>query len=221
MQNLESKSNYELRGIITDSDSSESLKNSAWELLKEKSPTNSELTYIIRWCSSESLKNSAWELLKEKSPTNSELTYIIEYCSSESLKNSTWELLKEKSPTNSELTYIIECCSSESLKNSAWELLKEKLGITEDIDQEALITEIANEVLSRPGSLKMNNWHCGTSHCIAGWACVINPVGMRVEKEHSTQIAGSALLPKYAHMFYVEDDVALEFLKTKATVTIQ
>ncbi len=192
------------------------LKNKAWELLATKLPTNSELTYILRWCSDADLKNKAGELLATKSPTNSELTYILEYCSDADLKNKAWELLATKSPTNSELTYILRWCSDADLKNKAWELLATDLGVLGKVNEKALIKEIAETVLSRPESLNMSKWHCGTSHCLAGWACVLNPDAMQVEKnigrEEGTRIAGSVFLPSYANLFYEDNDKVLEVL---------
>jgi hypothetical protein len=63
----------------------------------------------------------------------------------------------------------------------------------------------------------MSQWHCGTSHCLAGWACVIHPDVMKAEKEiggeNGTRIAGSAALPSFAHLFYSDNDTVLEVLK--------
>ena len=83
------------------------------------------------------------------------------------------------------------------------------------MDEEALIKEIAQNVLGRPGSLNMGRWHCGTTHCLAGWATVINPVAGMIEKNTSTEVAGCAVLPNYAHLFYSDNDTVLNILKEK------
>ena len=81
------------------------------------------------------------------------------------------------------------------------------------IDEKKLIKQIANNVIERPGSLNMNSWHCGTSHCLAGWACVLDEDVMEVEKKESTQIAGAAALPSYVHLFYSDNDTVLQVLE--------
>ena len=156
--------------------------------------------------------------LKEK--TNSELVNIIANSYDSDLKNKAWELLATQSPSNSELTYILEYCSDSDLKNKAGELLATVLGVKDKINEKELIKEIAETVLSRPGSLKMSTWHCGTSHCLAGWACVINPDAMQLEKElggeEGTRIAGSVFLPNYANLFYEDNETVLKVLKQVA-----
>jgi hypothetical protein len=189
----------------------ESLRNH----LGKDTATNSELTYILRWCGDAELKNKAWEVLSTQQPTNSELTYILRWCGDAELKNKAWEVLSTQQPTNSELTYILRWCGDAELKNKAWEVLRLNLGITTPVDEEALIKEIAENVLSRPGSLKMDSWHCGTSHCLAGWACVLSPIGAEVESKESTEIAGAALLPNYAQFFFSSNEKVLDILKSK------
>ncbi len=155
----------------------------------------------------------AKSILNQENPTNSELTYIIKYCPDADLKNKAGELLATKNPTNSELTYIIKYCPDADLKNKSGELLRINLGITEVIDEKALIKEIAKSILERPNSLKMDSWHCGTSHCLAGWACVINKTAMKIESEHNTEIAGCAIIPSMAQHFFKSDAEVLEILK--------
>ncbi|MXV16862.1 hypothetical protein [Hufsiella ginkgonis] len=212
LRSISEMTNRELVDVIKYDDNA-SERNRAWELLATKNPTNEQLTYIIRWCPDGDLKNRAWELLATKNPTNEQLTYIIRWCPDGDLKNRAGELLATKNPTNEQLTYIMEYCPDGDLKNRAWERLRANLGIVVPVDEEVLIKEIANAVLSRPGSLKMESWHCGTSHCLAGWACVLNPIAKEIESKHDTRIAGSAVLPHYAQFFYSDNDQVLEILK--------
>ena len=185
------------------------------EDLNEK--TNQELVELIIYSSSAELKNKAGLLLADKNPTNSELTYILRWCPDAELKNKAGLLLADKNPTNSELTYILRWCPDAELKNKAGLLLADRFGVTDKVNEKVLIKKIAETVLSRPGSLKMSSWHCGTSHCVAGWACVIDPDAMQLEKEiggeYATRIAGSVFLPSYANMFYEDNDKVLEFFK--------
>ncbi|TDO68783.1 hypothetical protein EV143_12045, partial [Flavobacterium chryseum] len=138
---------------------------------------------------------------------------ILRWCPDSEIKTSAGKALAEKNPTNSELTYILEYCPDSEIKTSAGKALAENVGIINPVDEKALIKKIAIAVVSRPGSLKMDSWHCGTSHCLAGHACVENEEAMRIEKEHSTEIAGAAVIPSYAHLFYSDDDTVLAVLK--------
>ena len=36
-------------------------------------------------------------------------------------------------------------------------------------EAEARIKRIAETIKAEPARLKMSDWHCGTSHCLAGW----------------------------------------------------
>ena len=62
-----------------------------------------------------------------------------------------------------------------------------------------------------PNHLKMDSVHCGTSHCIAGWAGVLFPEDVRREWELVDAIT---LLGNEAHaVFYEDDDTGREFLE--------
>ena len=121
-------------------------------------------------------------------------------------------MLTEQDPANRELTHVLRWCSDQEIRNAAWKMLTDSVGLV-GVDETSLIKEIAVNVLERPGSLDMNSWHCGTSHCLAGWACVVNKQVMKVEKEHGTEIAGAAALPNYAHLFYSDNDTVLKKLE--------
>ena len=146
--------------------------------------------------------------------SNYDLRYIIEYTDK---KNEAAAQLLTQSPTNNDLRYIIEYTDK---KNEAGAQLLKNLGESNPPDEEKLIVKIANSVLSRPGSLKQESWHCGTSHCLGGWATIEDESGMalRIEKAHNTETAGCAVLPNYACYFYRDDNTVLEMLKTKATI---
>jgi hypothetical protein len=64
----------------------------------------------------------------------------------------------------------------------------------------------------------MNKWHCGTSHCIAGWAVHLEgEAGYALEKEvakivgedQKTLAAGNILLGiEASRLFFLSDDAA-------------
>ncbi len=114
--------------------------------------------------------------------------------------------------SNYDLRYIIEYTDK---KNEAWEQLMKNLEVTEKVDEEALIKEIAENVLDRPGSLNMGKWHCGTSHCLAGWACILNETAAEIEQRFDTETAGDAVLPSYSHLFFETNEKVLAILEEK------
>ena len=82
--------------------------------------------------------------------------------------------------------------------------------------QEGLLGEIAAIVIADNTCLDMGIWHCGTTHCLAGWACHLNDKAKELEKTHGTQIAGLLTLGAEAHSHFFDDnEEAIEWLKTK------
>ena len=51
---------------------------------------------------------------------------------------------------------------------------------------------VAEAALAHADALVMDRWHgsCGTTHCIAGWACHLDPAASEMEKTHGPAIAG-------------------------------
>jgi len=87
---------------------------------------------------------------------------------------------------------------------------------------EERIRKIAATVAAEPDRLHMGDWHCGTSHCIAGWAVHQEGAeGYALERELGgegvgTRDAGLLLLGlEAAGKFYLNNDAALEWLKSK------
>ena len=197
---MNTKSNSELVELIL---SNSDLKQQAWEQLLKQQPDNEDLRYIIEYTD---LKQQAAEQLLKQQPSNYDLSYIIEYTD---LKQQAWEQLLKQQPSNYDLRYIIRYTD---LKQQAAQILRGKFGITGPVDELADMKEIAKNVLERPGSLKMDKWHCGTSHCIGGWECMLNKDAAEIEKRSDTETAAYAMLPSYSHLFYKSDGEALEFL---------
>ena len=84
--------------------------------------------------------------------------------------------------------------------------------------QEGLLEKIAEIVLNDTSKLKMSCWHsqCGTTHCLAGWACELSPIAKTLEKQKGTEVAGLLTLGGEAHSyFFKRNEEVLEWLETK------
>jgi len=82
--------------------------------------------------------------------------------------------------------------------------------------QDGLLQQIAKIILENPKSLEMGSWHtCETTHCLAGWACYLNPVAKELEETHGVEIAGLLTLGYEAHAyFFKKNEEVIEWLKT-------
>ena len=82
--------------------------------------------------------------------------------------------------------------------------------------QDGLLREITKIILENPESLEMGSWHtCETTHCLAGWACHLNPVAKKLEKTHCAEIAGLLTLGYEAHAYFFKENAeTIEWLKT-------
>ena len=76
---------------------------------------------------------------------------------------------------------------------------------------------------SRPGALNMRDWHCGTSHCRAGWAVELaGEEGKALEERLGTPAAANLIYlasdPNIDRMpsFYCDDATALADMKRLA-----
>lgn len=81
------------------------------------------------------------------------------------------------------------------------------------------IRAVAGAVLRDPAALDMSDWHsCETVHSLAGWAIrQAGEEGARLEDEVGPAAAGAILLGlEAAHMFYTDNETALQWLKEKA-----
>jgi hypothetical protein len=81
----------------------------------------------------------------------------------------------------------------------------------------ALLRAVAEAATASPDALNMFEWHCGTSHCIAGWAVHLAPGGYELEAElekkvgpdKKTLAAGNILLGAEASaLFFLNNDDA-------------
>lgn len=89
-----------------------------------------------------------------------------------------------------------------------------------EVYDENLIYEVAQKVFESPQNFDMGWWHsnvdgesCDTTHCIAGWAVELSPIGKEVEEKYGPATAGLLLLgyDAYTH-FYDNNTEALKYL---------
>ena len=183
----------------------------ATQLLKQK-PTNDQLIKVI-WHTTK--KDEAATQLLKQNPTNDDLIEVIWYTEK---KDEAATQLLQQNPTNHQL---IEVIRDTNKKDEAATQLLQQLGYDKSqIDEEALIRQIADIVVKEPENLNMKDWHCNTTHCLAGWATTIDPVAREIEikcKEagfkNETEMAGCAVLPNYAHLFYSDNEEVMKILK--------
>ena len=77
-------------------------------------------------------------------------------------------------------------------------------GLSEDISLSANPSDEEMKIISQIQieNLKMKFWHCGTSHCLAGWAQIISGRDIDDGKALSD---GRELLPSLSHLFFAPD----------------
>lgn len=87
------------------------------------------------------------------------------------------------------------------------------LNLSHEFLQE-LKSKVALTILENPSKLFMQSWHCGTAHCLAGWAVhLAGGIGYAIEAFTSPCIAGYILLPDAASHFYGTHEEALGWAK--------
>ncbi len=79
------------------------------------------------------------------------------------------------------------------------------------------------EAVERDGALSMDHWHseCGTTHCRAGWACVLHPQGPALEDLHGTSAAAALIYNACSSLttvpdWHVSNSEALEDIRKAA-----
>ena len=87
-----------------------------------------------------------------------------------------------------------------------------------EVFDENLIYKVAEEIFLQPYKFDMGWWHCENegceaTHCIAGWAVRLSPIGKEVEEKYGPPTAGLLLLgyDAYTH-FYDNNREALKYL---------
>ena len=80
-----------------------------------------------------------------------------------------------------------------------------------------MIKKVAYEALSENAcNLNMSTWHCGTSHCLAGWATTIAEKGKELEVKYGSYLAGEMLLgKKWSQHFYSDNESVIKLLQAE------
>ena len=56
------------------------------------------------------------------------------------------------------------------------------------------VPNLLNEIPTTPDKLDMGSWHCGTAHCLAGWAVhLAGPEGYKLEAQIGPSAAGALI----------------------------
>ncbi len=86
------------------------------------------------------------------------------------------------------------------------------------LNSQELSRQILEIVKVEPNRLKMDQWHtCETTHCVWGWAVVLNgESGRDLEKRYGTISAGALLFPEFSDHVLDSDEAAIEKLKELA-----
>jgi hypothetical protein len=64
--------------------------------------------------------------------------------------------------------------------------------------------------------IDMSTWHCGTTHCRAGWAITVAPLGLQLEKHLGPELAGRVVYlasTGYSPDFFCSNEEAFEDIK--------
>jgi len=89
-------------------------------------------------------------------------------------------------------------------------------------DAQQRLQAVARQVLAQPKHLQMGTWHshCGTAHCLAGWAIhQAGDLGRQLEADHGPAVAGLFLLGTEASRHFFDDDAtALQWLQSVVEV---
>lgn len=94
--------------------------------------------------------------------------------------------------------------------------LSDAKGLPVVADAPERLRAVAAAVLAAPETLDMDEWHCGTTHCLAGMAIhQAGELGALLETLHGPYLAGVYLLgTEAASHFYDSNENALEWLRT-------
>ena len=84
-------------------------------------------------------------------------------------------------------------------------------GVASRAEAVSTLDKVREAVLADETKLNMASWHCGTSHCIAGWVQVVEGLPLN---DHAA-LDGIRFAWPAAHMFHATDDEALQFLKDR------
>lgn len=81
------------------------------------------------------------------------------------------------------------------------------------LNQFQLLEKIRAKVTAEPKLLDVHGWHCGTAHCLAGWAQVL---AGDIRKHPADE--GIRLIPCASHLFYAWDFTVRLWLKNRGWI---
>jgi hypothetical protein len=85
--------------------------------------------------------------------------------------------------------------------------LCDAIGLTVAADAPTRLRDVAAVALASDDALQMGEWHCGTAHCIAGWAIhQAGEAGRLLESAVGPEIAGLMLLGTEAHKHFFDSN---------------
>ena len=122
---------------------------------------------------------------------------------------------------NSDPTYLVGMFHRAGFidnKAREWDFLQVKVPVVENLDKKVL------KAVGKAGeNLNMEDWHCGTTHCRAGWAITLaGEEGKKLESVLGSKLAGryiyEASTGRVAPRFFVSKETALKEIKRCASI---
>lgn len=177
------------------------------EKLKAKGPTCDDLETVFRNGESKAKINDVAELSLSLNPDKEQLWQIFE-CSDKKAE-AALQLIRLPLELN-ELADLIVGTSIEPVL----ELISQRVQFDRSqVNEEALIRKLAQKLIQNPELLNVNHWHDGDTHCLGGWAIMLNEKAHEIEKQFGSEIAAGLLLPNYTHLFFADKQAVLDGLQ--------
>ncbi|MCW4468549.1 hypothetical protein OGH69_06215 [Flavobacterium sp. MFBS3-15] len=228
-------SNEELLYFVKDYSGRGRKKEEAAALLIERDPDADALAELIV---ADQFADIALEKLKEIKPDPEELEFVIRL--KKRGMNEVAALCLSLNPDKEQLFEILE--NSDKKTEAALQLIQFPLELHEladlivhstiepvlelisgrvqfdrsQVNEEALLQEIAQKIVNNPELLDVNHWHNEEKHCLGGWAITLNKASQKIEQQFGSEIAAGLLLPNYVHLFFADKDAVIEVLKKKS-----
>lgn len=229
----QSPTNEDLLDFVKDYSETGRKKEEAAALLIERDLGIDELTDLIIYNQE---ADRALEKLKAKQPTCDDLETVFRNGESRASINHVAELSLSLNPDKEQLWQIFE--RSDKKAEAALQLIQLPLELYEladliigtsiepvlelvsqrvqfdrsQVNEGALIRKIAQKLIENPELLNVNHWHDGDTHCLGGWAIMLNDKAKEIEKQVSSEIAAGLLLTNYTHLFFADKQAVLDEL---------
>lgn len=226
--------NEDLLDFVKDYSETGRKKKEAAAILIERDLGIDELTDLIIY---NQYADRALEKLKAKQPTCGDLETVFRNGESRASINHVAELSLSLNPDKEQLWQIFE--RSDKKAESALQLIRLPLELYEladliigtsiepvlelvsqrvrfdrsQVNEGELIRKIAQKLIQNPELLNVNTWHDGDTHCLGGWAIMLNEKAQEIEKQVGPEIAAGLLLPTYTHLFFADKQTVLDELK--------